>query len=154
VTGVVIRSATRADAAELREIRLLALADEPDAFGSTLADSQLLPMSKWEEMAERQNYFLAFHGGTAVGMASGGTYHPFPGTRWLYGMFVRDPFRGSGVAEDLVRSVANWARAQGVTQLGLHVTTSAPWPSIASSDSWTPGLPSPCSVIITCVSKS
>ncbi len=76
-----------------------------------------------EDHGGRLNYYLALADGEAVGMASGGRFELVPTARWLYGMFVRDDQRGTGVAVDLVRAVATWARAEGVSTLGLHVTT-------------------------------
>jgi GNAT superfamily N-acetyltransferase len=122
--SVLIRPTTRDDAEALREVRLLALSDEPDAFGSTYAESITRPLSHWAEVAGSWNYYLAFDGDRAVGMASGGRFDPFPQARWLYGMYVRPENRGAGVAVDLVRAVATWAREQPVVTLGLHVTTS------------------------------
>lgn len=124
--SLVVRPSTNEDVDALRELRLLALADEPDAFGSTYAESVKHPLSRWTEMATSWNYYLAFDGARAVGMVSGGRFDPFPDARWVYGMFVRGEYRGSGVAVDLVRVVAEWARAQDVATLGLHVTTSVP----------------------------
>lgn len=122
--SVQIRPSTAADVSALREVRLLALADEPDAFGSTYEESLTYPAQRWVDMATSFNYYLAFDDDLAVGMASGGRFSPYPDARWLYGMFVRPEYRGTGVAVDLVRAVADWVRAQHVRTLGLHVTTS------------------------------
>jgi GNAT superfamily N-acetyltransferase len=124
VTDFVIQPSTLEDADALRTIRLMALRDEPDAFGSTYEDSQLYPTTRWLEMARDYNYYLAFASDEVVGMASGGRFDLRPNARWLYGMFVRPDFRGTGIAVALVRAVADWTRAQGVTTLGLHVTAS------------------------------
>ena len=124
VPGIFIRRSTVDDAAGLRAIRLLALSDEPDAFGSTYYESSLYPDSRWREMASEWNYFLAWRDDEPIGMASGGPSDSFPDARWLYGMFVHPHHRGTGVALDLVKTVAEWTRAQNVDTLGLHVTTS------------------------------
>ncbi len=118
-----IRRAVASDAEVFRDLRLLALQNEPDAYGSTFAESSLRPSTEWITMVTSMNYYLAFDGERAVGMASGGEYAPYPYARWLYGMFVRPEYRGTGVAHDLVREVARWTREQGSDQLGLHVTT-------------------------------
>ena len=108
----------------LKDVRLLALRDEPDAYGSTYEESERFSEQYWSRLAEEWNYYLALDGDETIGMASGGRFGPHPEARWLYGMFVRADHRGTGVAGDLVRSVAAWARSEQVTQLGLHVTTS------------------------------
>jgi GNAT superfamily N-acetyltransferase len=57
-------------------------------------------------------------------MVSGGYNDARPGTRWLYGMYVTPSERGTGTAALLVRSIGEWARSQGVSEVYLHVTTS------------------------------
>ena len=118
-----VRRADEFDADRLREIRLLALQSEPDAYGSTYEESVRFPQQQWTTMAQEWNYFLALRNDEVLGMASGGLNPSFPDTRWLYGMFVHERFRGTGVAQTLVRTVADWARGEGVHTLGLHVTT-------------------------------
>jgi GNAT superfamily N-acetyltransferase len=121
--NLTITRTTIGDADDLREIRLLALRDEPDAYGSTYEESRRYPRSQWVQMATEWNYYLARSNADVVGMASGGLFPPFPAARWLYGMFVRAEYRGTGVALELVRAVATWTRAADVSTLGLHVTT-------------------------------
>ena len=120
---VVIRPCYATDVEQFRELRLLALRDEPDAYGSTYEESSRRPTTAWIEMAKTGNCFLAFDGDRAVGMASGGEFSPYPHARWLYGMFVHADYRGTGVARDLVHEVAEWTRGLSVMTLGLHVTT-------------------------------
>ena len=124
-----IRRATPDDALQLKEIRLLALRDEPDAYGSTFEESARYSDEQWSRMAGEWSYFLAFCDDLVVGMASGGLFPPHPQARWLYGMFVRREYRGTGVADALVDAVVQWARDQGVQTLGLHVTTSLARPT-------------------------
>ena len=120
---VTIERASASDADRLREIRLASLRDEPDAFGSTLAEAEQFGPAQWKLMAANWNYFLATNDGQVVGMAGGGRYQRMTHARWLYGMYVRPEVRGSGVAARLVSEVAQWARHEGVGTLGLHVTT-------------------------------
>ena len=121
---VEIRRAHDDDYAVLRSIRLEALLDEPDAFGTTYAEGLATREEQWRQMADSWNYYLALDGSRAVGMASGGRYVPMPDARWLYGMYVTPGHRGTGVAHELVMVVAQWARREGVATLGLHVTAS------------------------------
>jgi GNAT superfamily N-acetyltransferase len=121
-----VRRAVEDDFAIVREIRLTALSDEPDAYGSTFAEAQQRTEDQWRDSAANWNQYLALEDGRAVGMASGGRFPPFPEARWLYGMFVMPSHRGSGVARELVHVVADWARGEGVSTLGLHVTESIP----------------------------
>jgi GNAT superfamily N-acetyltransferase len=113
------------DAAALRAIRLEALADTPEAFGSTYAETATWDDGRWREVAGSWTFFLAFEDGAAVGMATGGYHDQHPGT-WLFGMYVTPRLRGTGVADALVASVVAWARAEGAGELFLHVTELVP----------------------------
>ena len=61
-----------------------------------------------------------------VGMVSGGFNDAYPGTRWLYGMYVTPSERGTGTAALLVRSIGEWAKDHGVDEVYLHVGSSVP----------------------------
>jgi len=111
---------------DLRSIRLEALADTPDAYGSTYEESVLWSDAQWKNAASTRLYYLADRDGVVVGMVSGGFNDAYPGTRWLYGMYVTPSERGSGTAALLVRTIDDWARSHGVAEVYLHVTTSVP----------------------------
>ena len=121
-----IRLCGLADWQDLRAIRLEALADTPDAYGSTYEESVRWSDAQWKNAASTRLYYLADRSGRMVGMVSGGFNDAYPGTRWLYGMYVTPSERGSGTAEHLVRSIEEWARSHGVGEIYLHVTTSVP----------------------------
>jgi len=116
-----IRRCNESDHIVLREIRLEALKDSPDAYGSTYKESELWTPARWKEMA-LGNCYLGEIDGDVVGMATGGLNTEFPDTFWLFGMFVSPKARGTGVAIDLVRAVEEWAKKQGGTELYLHVS--------------------------------
>ena len=52
----------------LRRIRLTALEDAPDSFGSTLGAAQALPDDAWRQQAEDLPTFIATVDGIDVGM--------------------------------------------------------------------------------------
>src|SRR5580692_9834070 len=110
----------------LRAIRLEALKDTPDAYGSTYEESARWSDAQWKNAASTRLYYLADRDGRVVGMVSGGFNDGYPGTRWLYGMYVTPDERGTGTANRLVRSIEEWARRHGVDEIYLHVTTSVP----------------------------
>jgi GNAT superfamily N-acetyltransferase len=114
------------DAAALRAIRLEALADTPEAFGSTYGEEVGWDDAQWRAVAGRWVFFLAVSGDESIGMASGGLHDSYPGTWWLFAMYVTAARRGTGVAELLVGEVAEWARGQGAPELYLHVTNLVP----------------------------
>ncbi len=121
-----VRPCTRADALALRALRLEALRDTPDAYGTTFEESVRWSRDRWEEMAATLNYFLAESQGRAVGMVSGGRNDRHPGTLWMYAMYVTPDARGTGVAAQLVEAVSQWVLERGGAQLYLHVTSAVP----------------------------
>jgi GNAT superfamily N-acetyltransferase len=119
----VVRRANQDDWVSLRSIRLEALGDTPDAFGSTYEDALGFSDDRWRAMAAQRCYFLSELDGEVMGMISGGLNDRHPGTHWMYGMYVTPSARGSGVAIQLVETVFEWARSEGATELYLHVTS-------------------------------
>jgi GNAT superfamily N-acetyltransferase len=122
-----VRRCELADAEALRAIRLEALRDTPEAYGTTYDDVKSWSHDQWEQAAAGQTYFLAESDagpGRVVGLAAGGRNGEHPGTHWMYAMYVTPSARGSGVAMKLVDAVSSWARAEGAHELYLHVTTS------------------------------
>jgi GNAT superfamily N-acetyltransferase len=109
---------------DLRAIRLEALADTPEAYGSTYKESVKWSDAQWKNAASTRLYYLADRDGRVVGMVSGGFNDGYPGTRWLYGMYVTPRERGTGTAVLLVRAIEEWASVHGVNEIYLHVTTS------------------------------
>jgi GNAT superfamily N-acetyltransferase len=109
----------------LRDIRLRALADAPDAFGSTLAAEQADPDEAWRHRANRPDGMAVVavdEVGRFVGMASGGPAPERTDVAALYGMWVDPLARGQGAGAALVRAVAAWARQVGYETIGLGVT--------------------------------
>lgn len=117
-----IRVATVADWQQVREVRLRALRDEPDAFGSTYAGELTLDDASWQARASSGRQFLAVDGARVVGAATGWGEQDAPAAqRWLVGMWVDTEYRGLGLAGRLVDAVAGWARADGARILRLEV---------------------------------
>ncbi len=122
--AAVVRRATSAEWFAVRAIRLEALADTPDAYGETLDTAQKISDDEWRNNLDNRFYVCAFVDDTAVGLASGGENDNFPGTEWLYGMYVTPTYRGSAVAQQLVEAVVARARQRGADALYLQVTLS------------------------------
>ena len=122
--ALLVRRCRTRDATTLRALRLEALGDTPEAFGSTLAEASEWSPERWVAMATDWNFYLGYYEGVPAGMASGGWHEHYPGTHWLFGMYVSPSARGTGLAGALVDAVAAWARAEGGTALHLHVTES------------------------------
>ena len=119
-----VRETTTADWRAWRDIRLQALRDAPDAFGSTFAEQRKLGEAHWRQRAAGGGLFLAWvpevSAAEPAGMAGG--YQEVPGTVELISMFVRPQARGRGVGEALIDAVIGWAREQDATCVHLWVT--------------------------------
>jgi RimJ/RimL family protein N-acetyltransferase len=111
-----VRRATPEDWRELRDLRLRALADSPDAFLTTLDEARTRTDDDWRAWPERTAVFVddAF-----TGMAGG--FVQDDGTPMLIGMWVAPERRGSGLADELASAVVAWARDLGAERIVLWV---------------------------------
>ena len=107
----------------LREIRLAALAESPEMFGSTLAKEQSFDEAEWRRRAARPATFLASRDGVDVGMA--GVYE-FDWGWFVMGMWLAPVARGTGVVEALVHACESVAQAAGATTVALGVMEDNP----------------------------
>jgi len=116
----------------LRELRLRALADAPDAFGDTHERAATEPEATWRAWIERgwgsgpQVTLVAEEEGAWHGIVVGVLLDAEPGAAHaahLYAMWVDPARRGEGLGRALVEAVAAWARERGATRLRLGVTT-------------------------------
>jgi len=111
-----------------RDLRLRALADSPDAFGSTLAAETGRPDAEWARRLAssadaRVSLPLAAElGGELVGLAWGRIDTSAPAVAALYQMWVAPTHRGRGVGQKLLEAVIAWATAQNASFLDLGVT--------------------------------
>jgi ribosomal protein S18 acetylase RimI-like enzyme len=114
------------DVASVREVRLRALADAPDAYWVTEEQARAEPIGAWLDRLARPRgaTFLAERGGAAIGMAVGNTHHDVDGDAGLYAMWVAPEIRRAGVARMLIEAVLEWARADGFPRIRLEVADS------------------------------
>jgi GNAT superfamily N-acetyltransferase len=130
-----IRAVRPEEAALLRDVRLRALADAPEAFLTTLDEALAYPEQVWRERAATQPgrvTFIAEEPGSDRwwGMV-GGLLETLqadePPAVYLVGMWVDPARRGTGLGQALVQAVLDWATAQGVGRVELDVVeTNAP----------------------------
>lgn len=116
----------------VRTLRLAALADTPDAFGSTLEQELEQPASFWQE---RMRNPAAIHLIVRVDDADAGLAVVAPArdpqnSAALYGVWVMPPARGRGAGDALVRAALAAATGAGYTRLILWVGDHNP-PAIA-----------------------
>lgn len=113
---------------ELRDLRLRALQDAPDAFGSTFEEESVRIDAQWMEwaaaLADGGSSFgaVAVDDGAWAGMAVGEPHRDHAGEAGLFAMWVAPHARGAGVGRDLVERVVSWASSQGFPVLRLLVT--------------------------------
>jgi len=119
-----VRETVMDDWPALREIRLAALQDAPDAFASTYAREKTFDEAAWRARAARGGSFLAYvpeiSASEPVGLVGG--YEEQPGTVGLISMWVRPRARGHGVGEALIVAVLDWAQARHARSVNLWVT--------------------------------
>jgi GNAT superfamily N-acetyltransferase len=120
LANLVIARLAAADWAALREVRLAALRDAPEAFGSTAAEAEKLAEEEWRRRLEQRAVFLARVSDQRVGLAAG-IGGDRPGEAELVSMWVAPAWRGHGVGDRLVEAVLVWAAGEGFASVGLWV---------------------------------
>ena len=118
---VVVRAATMEDWQVLRDIRLEALRDAPDAFLSTYTEQAAYAEADWRRRISRGGTFFAYitevNGTEPVGLVGG--FFGKPDTVELVSLWVRPPARGLGVGEALVAAMINWASTRNASSVHL-----------------------------------
>jgi ribosomal protein S18 acetylase RimI-like enzyme len=126
----------RADeAGALREVRLRALRDAPEAFWATWEREAALGADEWARRAEeagageRAVVAVAQAGdGPLVALAGGRLDDEDPGRADLWGTWVDPAWRGGGrgLGAAVVEEVVAWARSRGAGRLVLWVSDEVP----------------------------
>jgi GNAT superfamily N-acetyltransferase len=112
----------------LRELRLLSLGTDPDAFGSTHAYELEYPAERWtqwaadsEDETSQRTFVAATDPDEWLGMALVRLEADEPATAALFAMWVARQARGQGVATLLCDAGAAWAAELGCRDLRLWV---------------------------------
>ena len=122
--AVEARRARAADWEALRQLRLRALAEDPDAFASTLDAELALPAEVWRQRAEggpASATFIAGQDGVDVGLAGVFAEADPPGRMHLISMWVDPRHRRQGVARALIDLVIGWAAERRASEVVLWV---------------------------------
>ena len=109
------------DGERLRAIRLRALRDAPDAFGTTLEEAAARPPESWDRQLEQLATFVATASGCDLGLVRGTPHDHFLDAGYLISMWVAPEARRRGIGSALVDAVVHWARTQGLNRLLLDV---------------------------------
>ncbi|MFI6814624.1 GNAT family N-acetyltransferase [Nonomuraea sp. NPDC050328] len=107
------------EAMRLKEIRLRALKDSPDAFYYTYEVESEYSPERWLESVKNQDraWFVATQDGTDVGLVGGRIEDN--GDGHLFSMWIAPEARGRKLASLLVDVVIDWTRERGATRLNL-----------------------------------
>jgi GNAT superfamily N-acetyltransferase len=108
-----IRTIAAADWRTLRETRLAALADSPEAFSGTLMEALALPDDEWRRRAAPgagSQGFAAVSDGAWIGMCAVLEQDPVP---QLVSVWVHPEHRGRGVGSALSSAAVAWCRRRG-----------------------------------------
>jgi GNAT superfamily N-acetyltransferase len=139
---ITVLAMTPDDWERVRRLRLVALADSPDVFSSTLAREEAFGEESWRarlsgptqftaEAGQRNVWldmsapnqavtFIAESAGEDVGMATALVVDE-PDTALVVGVWVSPAARGQGVAPQLFGEMFAWARDRGLTRVTLDV---------------------------------
>lgn len=122
----VVRPAQAHEWRRYRALRLAALRDAPDAFGSTYAEEAARPEAVWRERflsavsSDQHCLLFAAPEGRPCGVVW--CKQTTQACADLYQMWVAPEARGQGYGRQLLHAAADWARAQGVRQMRLSVS--------------------------------
>lgn len=111
-----------------KQLRLSALADSPEAYGSSLAAEAQGTDEQWSSRlaagvgSERHLPLLAVVDGQPAGLAWGRRDDTDPALAHLHQVWVAPSYRGRGVGQRLLATAIAWAAGLPVDYLDLGVT--------------------------------
>ena len=132
--NIEVRPIAAAEWQHYQLLRLKALRESPDAFGSTFEAESMRPDADWEERLTTldSRWALALfglHHGDPAGLAWVIVQPQIPEVAHLYQMWVQPSARGTGLGRLLLEHAIAWARDRGTKRMKLSVT-------IAESPAW------------------
>lgn len=119
-----VRPVSVGEVDRLRELRLRALREAPDAFSSTPEREEAFVRADWEQRAH--GVVVAEDGRDWLGMAGWYVDPGLPAIANVWGVWVDPRARGRGAGRGLVEAVIADARAAGHRRVELTVTDRAP----------------------------
>jgi ribosomal protein S18 acetylase RimI-like enzyme len=126
--SITIRELRQGETSIYRSLRLRALADSPDAFGSTYGVESQRTREEWEERikASLSDTYIYNLVAEVEGHPAGMSVCVFDETDrslcHLFAMWVAPEFRKRGVGRKLVGSAIEWMKSKGAKRAQLSVT--------------------------------
>ena len=122
-----IKPMSASDWSRYRDVRLRALHDSPDAFGSTYERSSRLTDADWiarlqAAQSDQTLPMAAIKDGEFMGLAWVIIEPPDKTVAHLYQMWVDPQCRGCGIGRALIETAIEWAQAIGSLSMQLEVT--------------------------------
>jgi GNAT superfamily N-acetyltransferase len=119
VRDIGVRRARPGDEPTVRSLRLQALSDAPDAFGSTYEREMARTPADWERWLSPMATFIATESGEPKGLVVGARDSHDPSVAYLLAMWIQPSLRGHGAADTLVAAVDAWAAVEGAAIVRL-----------------------------------
>ena len=116
-----IRRAESGDESLLLKIRLEALSESPEAFGSTIDRERARTPADWQKWLSPSATFVLETDTGPQGIVAGVPDADDPAVVHLMAMWIHPALRGSGAASALVQSVLAWAQERGASSVRLDV---------------------------------
>ncbi|HEX4053046.1 MAG TPA: GNAT family N-acetyltransferase [Tepidisphaeraceae bacterium] len=129
-----IRGIRESDLAAYKALRLEALREHPESFGTDYEEDGALPESVWVERVRKAvedpggRIVLADAGDELAGMVG---VHRNPGAKTrhaasIWGVYVRPQYRGKRMVDQMIEEILNWCRPRGVRIVRLSATPTGP----------------------------
>jgi ribosomal protein S18 acetylase RimI-like enzyme len=112
-----------------KSLRLRALQESPDSFGSTyqqefeFTDDEWISRLSRKKGANKSFPLVAEASGNPAGLAWGQVHDHDTKTAYVYQMWVAPEARGSGIGRELLSKIISWAKDAGQDNVKLAVTT-------------------------------
>ena len=119
-----VRRASLGDEPVLRALRLEALTDAPEEFGSTHARELARTTADWQRWLAPGVTLILEEAGIPRGLVAGAPDRDDPAIVQLLAMWVHPLLRGTGAADALVAALLTWALDRGAHRVQLMVISS------------------------------
>jgi ribosomal protein S18 acetylase RimI-like enzyme len=119
--GTIVRRAVVGDEGILRDLRLQAMTDAPEAFGSTYERELARTPEDWRQWMSPGATFILEDAHGPRGLVAGRRDAAVASLVHLMAMWVHPDARGSGAADALVAAVIAWAQTEGAAVVQLDV---------------------------------